>query len=349
MKVSKKIIAEMNLCYAVTMFSGSDSESFLVATEKAGPCVRFALDGTPIETVWEGPGGVMTMAQVPGRGDQFLSTQEFYSPNCGGDDARIVSCTRHADGTWKIETLCDLPYVHRFGLLKAPDGRYWLIACTIKTACEYKEDWRTQGKVYVALLPEKPEEYNRDHPLRLTELMSGYKNHGFFMPSDKNYALISTEEGVFRFTPPENPTGEWRIKSLLKKPVSDITEVDFDGDGRPELLTLSPFHGDTMSVFHLDENGNYQPEYQFPAEFPFLHAIWSGELHGEPCAIIGHRKGERDLLRVWYDRAAREYRLERLDHDCGPANVLAYSDGVREFIVAANRETNEVALYSIEE
>ena len=349
MKVTKKKIAEMNLCYAVTMFSGSDRESFLVATEKAGPCVRFALDGTPIETVWEGPGGVMTMVQVPGRGDQFLSTQEFYSPNCGGDDARIVSCTRQPDGTWKVETLCDLPYVHRFGLLKAPDGRCWLLACTIKTTCEYKEDWRTQGKVYAALLPEKPEEYSKAHPLKLTELMSGYKNHGFMMPKDKSYALISTEEGVFRFTPPENPDGEWGIECLLKKPVSDITEADFDGDGKPELLTLSPFHGDTMAVFHLDENGTYQLAYHFPQEFPFLHAIWGGELNGEPCALIGHRKGDRDLLRVYYDRSANEYRLERLDHDCGPANVLAYSDGGRELIVAANRETNEVALYIVEE
>jgi hypothetical protein len=349
MKVTKKTIAKMSLCYAVTMFSGSDRESFLVATEKAGPCVRFALDGTPIETVWEGPGGVMTMVQVPGRGNQFLSTQEFYSPNCGGDDARIVSCTRRADGTWNVEILCDLPYVHRFGLLKAPGGRCWLLACTIKSACEYKEDWRSPGKIYAALLPEKPEEFNKDHQLRLTVLMDKqYKNHGFSMAPDKNYALISTEEGVFRFTPPEKPDGEWGIHRLLEKPVSDITELDFDGDGKPELLTLSPFHGDKLAVFHLNESGDYEPDYQFPMEFPFLHAIWSGELNGEPCAVIGHRKGERDLLRVYYDRLTKEYRLERLDHDCGPANVLAYSDGGREFIVAANRETNEVALYSVE-
>ncbi|HBC27416.1 MAG TPA: hypothetical protein DC013_08395, partial [Ruminococcaceae bacterium] len=150
----KKVLASMNKCYAIAMFQDGNAGSFLIGTEKEGPCRRFALDGTPMETVWEGPGGVMTMVQVPGREDQFLSTQEFYSPNCGGDNARIVTCTRQPDGAWQVKTLCDLPYVHRFGLIRAKDGRFWLLACTIKSACEYKEDWRFPGKVFAAPLPE---------------------------------------------------------------------------------------------------------------------------------------------------------------------------------------------------
>lgn len=350
MKYNKKVLANMNKCYAIAMFSGSDQDSFLIATEKTGPCRRFALDGTPLETVWEGPGGVMTMLQVPGRKNQFLSTQEFYSPNCGGEDARIVTCTKQPDKSWKVDTLCDLPYVHRFGLLKASNGQHWLLACTIKGSCEYKEDWRSPGTVYAALLPEDLSAFNKNNQLKLTVLLDGqFKNHGYFTAQNQQYALISTQSGVYQFVPPAKDGGEWAINCLLEQPVSDITQVDFDGDGRLELLTISPFHGDELSISQIGEDGKYHPVYQFPIQLPFLHAVWGGRLNGEPCAIIGHRKGERDLLRVYYDREKKEYQLEKIDHDCGSANVLVYSYQSKDYIIAANREVNEVALYMAED
>ncbi|MCI1966486.1 MAG: VCBS repeat-containing protein, partial [Oscillospiraceae bacterium] len=320
-----------------------------IGTEKEGPCRRFALDGSPMETVWEGPGGVMTMVQVPGRKDQFLATQEFYSPNCGGDDARIVTCTKQSDGTWQVKTLCDLPYVHRFGLIRAKDGRYWLLACTIKSACEYKEDWRSPGKIFAACLPENLDSYDKDHQLSVKILRENQlKNHGYYTAPDKSYALVSTDEGVFRFEPPVKPEAEWEIRRILQKPVSDICQADFDGDGKPELLTLSPFHGEEISIFRLDDAGVYQPAFQFAQQFPFLHAIWSGSLNGTPCALVGHRKGERNLLRVYYNNETQQYEIETVDHDRGPTNVWVYSYEGKDRIISANRETDEVALYTVE-
>lgn len=350
MKYTKKVIAEMKKCYAITMFHGDDLDSFLVATEKEGPCRRFALDGSPVETVWEGPGGVMTMVQVPGRGDQFLSTQEFYSPNCGGDHARIVTCTKLPDGTWKVKTLCNLPYVHRFGLVKAKDGRYWLLACTIKSACEYKkEDWRYPGKIFAAPLPENLDSIDSDNQLQLDVLRDcQLKNHGYYTAPDKSYALVSTDEGVFRFTPPDKNNSNWDIKCILHKSVSDIAQVDFDGDGKTELITLSPFHGDELTIFKPDADGVYKLVIQFPQKYPFLHAIWSGSLNGVPCALVGHRKGERDLLRVYYDKKTKQYALDTVDNDRGPTNVFAYTYQGKGRIIAANRETDEVALYTVE-
>ena len=349
MKYTKKVLAEMNKCYAITMFSGDDNDSFLIGTEKAGPCCRFGLDGSPLETVWEGPGGVMTMIQVPGCKNQFLSTQEFYSPNCGGDNARIVTCTRKPDGSWKVETLCDLPYVHRFGLLKASNGQYWLFACTIKDFCEYKEDWRFPGKIYAAPLPDDLSVFHQGRQLKLTILRDGQlKNHGYYAAPNQEYALVSTQTGVYQFTPPAENDGEWGVRCLLEKAVSDITQVDFDGDGKLELLTMSPFHGEELEIFHLDEQGKYQQVYKFPVQLPFLHAVWSGKLKGKPCAIIGHRKGNRDLLRVYFDQKSG-YMLERIDHDRGPANVCAYSYEGEDYILATNRETDEVALYTVED
>ena len=346
MQYSKKVIASMPKAYAIGMFEGEDARSFVIGVEKDGPIRRFALDGTPMETVTEGPGGVMTITQVPGRKDQLLATSEFFSPNYGGDTAGIVSYTRAADGTWSSHRICDLPYVHRFGVLVGADGQLWLIACTIKGACrEIKNDWLTPGAVYVAKLGDSLE----TETVELTEL-SGcqLQNHGFWTNEDHTLALVSTAAGVFRYVPPATADGEWSVSCLIVQPTSDICVADFDGDGKDEILTLSAFHGDTLSVWHEgDTEDTYKKVWEDPEKRDFLHAIWSGTIAGEPCAVIGNRKAGRDLFRVHF--ADGTYQLEMIDHDRGPANCWVFTDGDATRIIAANRETDEVALYDVTE
>lgn len=350
MKYTKKVIAEMPLCYAIGMFEGTDAKSFVVGCEKEGPIRRFALDGTPMETVAEGPGGVMTVTQVPGRADQLLATYKFFSPNYGGDEAKIVSYTRKENGFWEEKVLCDLPYVHRFGVLTGADGTLWLLACTIKGACRLiKNDWLTPGAVYAAPLTGNLEQHNQDNQVKLTCLAGQQvQNHGFWVAPDKSYALVTTAAGVFRYTPPATADGDWDIRCLIVQPTSDVCKVDFDGDGVDELLTISKFHGDTLSVWHEgDEPDTYKLVWTDPEKRNFLHAIWSGELAGEKCAVIGNRKDGRDLFRVHY--ADGQYALEFIDHDRGPTNCWVYTDeNGTDQTIAANRETNEVALYAVE-
>ena len=59
--------------------------------------------------------------------------------------------------------------------------------------------------------------------------------------------------------------------------------------------------------------------------------------------MVGNRKEGRDLLRLAFVDGG--YQVETIDHDHGPANCWAFSDGGHDHIIAANRETNEVALY----
>jgi len=345
MKYSKHVIAEMELAYAIGMFDGDDAKSFLIGVEKKGPITRFDLDGNKIENVCDGPGGRMTICQVPGRGDQVLATTEFYSPNCGGDDARISVYTR-ANGEWSETTLCDIPYIHRFGVLFGADGTQYLIACSIKSSCEYKNDWRDPGAVYGAELSGDLARFSAENQLKLTTLAAGQlKNHGFYAAPDRSFALVSTDEGVFKYVPPAQAGAEWTITKLISDPTSDMVPVDFDGDGKDELLTLSPFHGDTVRVYKEGENG-WEVIWEDPEKREFMHAIWGGVLAGEKCAVIGHRKGNRDLLRI--SMKDGEFAYEVIDHDFGPANcwVFSHPDG-NDRIIAANRETNQVALYTV--
>ena len=149
MNVEKKVIASLNKCYSTSELTFQGRHCFLVAAEKHDPCYLFAKDGTRLETVWTEPGGVMT--PVPGTDSQFLATHKFYSPNDSAE-AKIVIAASKGNGDWEIRTLCDAPFVHRFGILKRNGVRYLLVCC-LKSGHEYKNDWRFPGACYGAVLP----------------------------------------------------------------------------------------------------------------------------------------------------------------------------------------------------
>jgi hypothetical protein len=111
MKFDKKVIAKLNKCYSIAPLYYKGYQCLLVAAEKLGPCYLFDLNGNLLDTIWEGPGGVMTMVQVPDTDGQFLAVHEFYSPNDSAN-ARIVVATPGENG-WKISELVSLPFVHK--------------------------------------------------------------------------------------------------------------------------------------------------------------------------------------------------------------------------------------------
>ncbi|MCI6794426.1 MAG: hypothetical protein MR581_00310, partial [Lachnospiraceae bacterium] len=127
---------------------------------------------------------------------------------------------------------------------------------------------------------------------------------------------------------------------------SDMLYMDFDQDGERELLVLSPFHGDNLSVYK-KEGEDWKVVYQHEGKLPFLHAIWGDEMQGIPYAFVGNREETKELLAIHYDKAVGCYVEEKIDEGAGPANVMMYHTKERDFLLAANRETNEVAIYSL--
>ncbi len=347
MRVDKKVLAKLTKCYSVAPLNYRGSDCYLVAAEKVDRCILFDADGKELDTVWTEPGGVMSMVQVPGTDGQFLATHKFYSPNDGAD-ASIVIVTPGTGG-WERRTLVKLPYVHRFDILQS-GGRRYLIACTIKTQAEYKDDWRFPGKVYAAELPEDLSGFNDDNQLELHVIKDNMlKNHGYCRICGETEggerALVCADNGIFIFTP--GADGTWSEEKLSDMAASDALFMDLDGDGERELVVLSPFHGDTLSVLK-KQGGQYVKVYEYPEKIEFLHAVCSGTIGGRPCAIIGWRKGARNLLALRADGKAG-YTADMLDTDCGPANALYFSRNGKDCILCANRETDEIALYTVSE
>lgn len=340
--MKKKVMANLEKCYSIAPLHFKNKEHILVAAEKTDRCILFDIDGNEEETVWEGPGGVMTMVQVPGTDGQFLATHKFYSPN-DSKEAKIIIATPQ-DGRWNIRTLVDLPFVHRFDIIES-EGKHYLIACCLKSGHEYKDDWSKPGKVYGALLPDDLSEFNEEHQLKLEVIKDDMlKNHGYYRVERDGItsSLVCCENGVFRFYPPTAKKSSWTVEQLIDVPASDAVLVDFDKDGEDELLVFSPFHGDTVLIYK-EKNSGYEQVYECPEKMEFLHAIWSGELEGQPVAVVGHRKGQRNLVKFFWKDG--KYQKEYIDKDCGSANVYGFHKDGKDYVVATNREINEIAMY----
>lgn len=345
--MEKRVLANLEKCYSIAPLQYQGAPHILVAAEKTDRCILFDAAGNEKATVWNGPGGVMTMVQVPGTDGQFLATQKFYSPN-DSKEARIVIATPDGAGRWEIRTLVKLPFVHRFDILTS-GGENYLIACTLKSGHEYKEDWNHPGKIYVAKLPADLSAYDDEHQLELEVLKSGMlKNHGYYRVVEHGEvsALVCSAEGVFRCWPPRHAGESWTVTQLLDTPASDATMIDLDQDGVMELVVFSPFHGDEIRIYRAVE-GAYREVYRYPERAEFLHAIWSGSLNGTPTAVLGYRKGARRLMAFTWDAKKQDYRFRTLDEDCGPANVYGYTFEGRDVLIAANREINEIAMYTL--
>lgn len=349
MKIEKKVISHLTKCYSIAPLRYHTQDYILVAAEKQDPCLLFDCDGNQVDKIWDGPGGTMSMVQVPGTDGQFLATHQFYSPN-DSKEAKIVIVTPESKGEWQVRTLVKLPFVHRFDILER-NGVHYLIACALKSGHEYKEDWSMPGKVYAAVLPDDLSIFDDDHQLELKVIKDDMlKNHGYYRipEKDKDTCVVSADSGVYLFTPPESPDGEWKIEQLIHTPASDAALVDMDEDDEKELIVLSPFHGDTISIYK-KINNVYEKVYEYEKKAEFTHAIYGGMLCGHPAAVIGHRKGERNLIAFTWNKESGQYQSEIIDRDCGPANVFHYmKDGV-DRLISANREIDEVALYTITE
>ncbi len=361
MKITKQKVTDLNLCYAIGQLNSDGERSFIVATEKEGDCQRFDLDGHYIETIWSEPGGVMTLLQVPHGNGSFIATHKFYSPNNSAEAYLVHAIPVNEKGepvqnlkeehSWKIVRLCDMPFVHRFGILKSEEKSY-IIACTLKSDHEYKEDWTHPGKILICELPEDLYAFDADQnkPLEFSVLKDGLtKNHGFSICEYKGreICLVATENGLFRVTPPSS-NSDWQVEQLTDLPSSDVRMIDIDGDGNLEYMVFAPFHGEDFYIYRETETG-LEIIYQHEEKIPFLHALWAGDLAGKACFIAGHRKGERDLYIVTWDADKKEFIFTQVDHDFGPTNVDVYQHDGADFIIATNRETSEVALYKVSE
>lgn len=335
-------LAELERCYAVRALRLGSETRLLYATEGRGPCLQFdAHTLQRLENVWDEPGGTMSIIPIPGKPREILAVQRFF-PTFQAPEARIAWGVLTEEGHWELHDFVSLPYVHRFDLLPAQSG-CWFVGATLCTAKRDKEDWSSPGKVWVGRLPESWHD-----PMPLTALLEPLtRNHGYchVFQNGLHHGVVTCDEGVFCLTPPSEATGDWRMERLLSEPVSDISFVDIDGDGRLEGLAIEPFHGERMTLYRWGEAG-LEPIWRMPFPTEFGHVTWGGILGGRPAFLAGYRKGKAELLLLRADGTGG-LSVQAIDAGEGPSNIDVTTIDGRDCILAANRMTGKAALYRL--
>ena len=340
MRIDKRFLATLNRCYSCNSIEVDGQTRIMLATEGEGACLAWsAPDYTQSHTVWEGPGGTMSIVPIPGTNGEFLAVQKFFRM-FDWEEAKVVHVRPLANGSYEVTDILQLPYIHRFDLLTV-GGRHYFIGCTLATTKATKDDWSNPGKIWVG-------EYTGVGPLSVSVLKDGLsKNHGYsrLVQNDRMVGLVTCEEGAFEVTPPRTPGGEWTIRQFMDWPISDISAIDIDGDGELEYATIEAFHGEYFRVYKKID-GVFKKVFEHSETTEFYHVVVGATLAGEPVFIGGCRRGKQQLF---YVRAKQTAPLELeavlIEEGVGPSNVYVLHEKDRDILVSANREKAEAALY----
>lgn len=341
MQIRQKTLASLAAGYAVATMTLNGKPYYLAGSEaEGGGCLLISATTGRTYPLAGLRGGIMSMVPIPERPGAFLAIQKFY-PVFRSEQAEIVyvQMVPKRDGTLACEVnkLCALPFVHRIALVGG-EGSRRVVAATLCREKRFVEDWATEGSVYEIPLPDAPGEATKPNMI-FTGIR---KNHGMFQHQSggKDVVVVSGEEGVFELT--HHGEGVWSIQKILAEPTGDVWMYDIDGDGAQELLTIAPFHGDSLRIYR-KENGGWKVFHEL--ELRFGHAVWAGSILGRVFILSASRAG---------DKALSVYRVEpgegggcaierkAVYEGLGSAQLAVYSEGDTVRVVTSNHGQNEV-------
>lgn len=331
MKFKKVFSDQLDHCYALLHLKAVNQDFLIVASEEDQPCYAYDLNHHwQRTTVWPNIGGTMTLVAIPGTLN-FLATQKFY-PGFNSATCRIVKETFTGHG-WQQTIVGECPYIHRFDIIpKTSQAGFWYVGCSIANSKQKSDDWSDPGKIWVGEYDDDQERLFNLHALnqRITQ------NHGYQRLA--TCSLITGREGIFRLNWPTK-TQSWQLQQLTTAATSDICCADINQDGAPEYLTITDFHGSYLRLY----DQHFQLLQQTTTNTPFGHALFGGPIGNREYFLFGWRAGQQGLALI----AHSDLKLQLIEAGVGPSNVLIYQKQQQAYLLAANREANEVAVYQI--
>ncbi len=340
MKFTKIRLDDITRCYSTSHMDIDDKCYIFFASEDPNSvCYSYLLDDNlKRETVWQNDrGGCMSIIPFKKRKGEFLAVNDFYlkvSPSL----SKLVWGKRTDEG-WLVKDLFNLPYLHRFDILNI-DGKEFVVCATIARDKAYKDDWRRPGQVYVG---ELPEDLEKDNVVLHQVADDLYKNHGYCkgMYNGNECGYFGSDQGLFRLT---YQNGKWNFEKVLDGMIGEVAINDIDDDGKEEIMTIEPFHGNRIYVYKLI-NDKYERVYEYANEIDFAHALVADTLAGKKCFVAGIRRKDSELFVLTYENGRFvEYMVEK---GVGPANVGVVHHCNKDYILSANHSQNHAALYEV--
>lgn len=334
--MNKKTILNIKSVYTANAFNIGD-KTFVGAGSETTPQVYlhdiFSGESSLVDDC---PGGVMSFVPVPGCPDVFYSIMGLFPPFVGAD-AGVFVHKKKGDG-WETSKAMALPFAHRCDILEK-DGKNYLFAASCSKFKENPADWAQSGELYV--IPLDPVTGDAGTPELVYNAI--WRHHGM-LKAEINGAgtlLFSGAEGIFYVEPGND--GKWCAKRFFDHEVSEFGLVDFDGDGNDELVTIEPFHGNSVNIYK-KEGDEWIRKYS--GELVFGHGLSCGMFNGEPIAVVGNRRGPLtlDVIKA-VDFEKGVFLRKAIEEEAGPTQTLVFSAGGKDYILSANQLKDEVALY----
>lgn len=330
----KAVIYQMGMPYALGMLGPGPGAAVACGTEDHGPVVRMDPPYREARPLAAGPGGCMGVVVDPGRpSDVYAIMGCFVGYRFQG--GAIYRIRPRSDP----ERVADLPFGHRIGFVERA-GRRLLVAATLAADKKDAGDWSKPGAVYAAEPGGGPE------GLRLEPVLTGiHKNHGFLVAEldGRRSLLIGGSEGLLAADLGEaGPRWSWR--QVLPGETSEMALLDLDGDGRPELVTIEPFHGNALRGYRRTASGWTA---FWEAELEFGHGLVAGTFQGRRSLLVSSRAGAKDLLLFQFDPGdPGSPRRIVVDGGAGAANALLVAHQGRDHILSANQAAGQIVLYT---
>ena len=330
--MNKKKILEIKSVYTANAFK-VDGRTCVGAGSETTPAVYVQDLASGESSLVDGcPGGVMSFVPVPGHPDLFYSIMGLFPPFVGADAG--VFMHRRKENGWETVKAMALPFAHRCDILEK-DGRSYVFAASCSKFKENPADWSLSGELYV--IPLDADGLAGEPELVYNKI---WRHHGMLKAciEGEETILFSGAEGIFYMVLAD---GKWSVKQFFDHEVSEFALIDLDGDGADELVTIEPFHGNTLNVYDCQDG---QWVKLFTDELWFGHGLSAGMFKGEPVFVVGNRRGPL-TLNMYRRNADGTFSRETLEEEAGPTQTLVFTaDGV-DYILSANQLKDEVALY----
>jgi hypothetical protein len=335
--LSKKVILNIKNVYTANAFQ-TEHGFFVGAGSETEPDVQlYNLETASSETVADCPGGMMSFIPIPGHPDAYVTIMGLFPPFIGGEAGLYLH--QKNGSAWQTEKALSFPFAHRCEIVSS-GGEDFLVAAKVSSYKENPPDWSRPGELHVIAL----KDFGLTPWNSLVIDQGITRNHGMIKApvGGKDVLFVSGAQGVFSVEPIQD--GQWEVKNIFANEVSEVNFMDLDGDGNSEMITIEPFHGNTINVYKYTGR---EWQLKFSDTLSFGHGLGSGMFNEEPILVVGNRN-ESLALEVFTVKDLSKGKLKRilLEAETGPTQTQVFSFKGVDYILSANQKKHEVVLYS---